>query len=876
MINGRKSLAFRIWMIVLLAILLSTGSFCAVSMIEANNAIKLSARQRMLDIANCAAGSVDGDTYKRLNESSELNPGYRRVYNALAIFRDNIEADSVYAIREEEDGSFIITIDPSLESPGEFGDKVVTTDALIKASKGISAVDDKPYTDRWGTFYSAYSPVHDSDGNIVGVVAVDFTKEWYEGQQKEQAKNTLLTFLVVLCITLIVIGILCSVHIRSITKPMRHITEVAECYRQGDFSRKLEIDREDELGVLSRALQSMATSLTEQIKEADAANNAKSSFLANMSHEIRTPINAVLGMNEMILRESSDPEIHTYSENVKTAGNTLLSIINDILDFSKIEAGKLEIIPVDYDLSSVINDLVNMIHTRADDKGLKLVLDFNHEIPKQLYGDSVRVKQVITNILTNAVKYTEKGSITFSMDFERIKEEPDMVLLKVSVKDTGIGIKEEDKNKLFSEFERIEEKRNRNIEGTGLGMNITQNLLEMMGSALVVNSVYGEGSTFSFILKQKVVGDEVLGDYENSYRMYLSKTEGYKEKFTAPRAKILVVDDNPMNLMVFGNLVKQTLVMTDTANSGDEALLLMRDKKYDMIFLDHMMPEKDGIMTLQEMKQEKDNPNLNTPTVCLTANAISGARETYISAGFDDYLTKPIDPDRLENMLMKYLPDDLVEMARVDDSDTVKTPDEDSGLPEELRPLSGQNKIDIKQGIKNSGTADAYLPLLKVFYDSADSKAEEINGYYSGEDYKNYTIKVHALKSSARIIGAMDFGEAAQRLEDAGKAEDYEYIHAHHNEFMEEYGAIKELVAAVFEKESDEEDRTVAEDWLMAEAYKQIKEAAVDMDCDALETAFEEMSSYAIPENEAELWKKVKAASDSFDYDGVISLLADR
>ncbi len=401
--------------------------------------------------------------------------------------------------------------------------------------------------------------------------------------------------------------------------------------------------------------------LIDASQRALAASEAKSSFLSNMSHEIRTPINAVLGMNEMILRECDDNNILAYSESIRTAGNTLLGLINDILDFSKIEAGKMEIIPVDYDLSSVINDLVNMIKTRAEDKGLVLVLDMDRKLPKFLHGDEVRIKQIITNILTNAVKYTEKGTITFGIGFEKIRDDTDSIILDVYVKDTGIGIKKEDMKKLFSEFERIDEERNRNVEGTGLGMNITKSLLEMMGSSLKAESIYELGSKFSFRLKQRVVKWEELGDYEAAYRASLGKREKYKETFTAPGAEVLVVDDTPMNLTVFKNLLKKTKVKIDTAESGDEGLHMAYDKKYDIIFLDHMMPQKDGIQTLHELRSRPKDPNLNTPVVCLTANAISGAREQYLSEGFDDYLTKPIDPARLEEMLKHYLPPDKVQ-----------------------------------------------------------------------------------------------------------------------------------------------------------------------------------------------------------------------
>ena len=589
-----------------------------------------------------------------------------------------------------------------------------------------------------------------------------------------------------------------------------------------------------------------------------------------MSHEIRTPINAVLGMNEMILRESREPNVIEYAENIHTAGSTLLGLINDILDFSKIEAGKMEIVPVDYDLSSVFNDLVNMIHTRADAKGLELLLDFDQETPKLLYGDEIRIKQVITNILTNAVKYTEKGSVTFSVKFERVPDDPDSVLLCVAVKDTGIGIKPEDMEKLFSKFERIEEKRNRNVEGTGLGMTITLNLLEKMGSSLQVESTYGVGSTFSFKLRQRVVKWEPLGDYKASYQELLKGHKKYREKFTAPEALVLMVDDNPMNLTVFKSLIKQTRVQVDTANDGDEGLLLAKEKKYDIIFLDHRMPGKDGMETLHELKKQESGPNRNTPVICLTANAISGAREQYIEAGFNDYLTKPIDTDKLEEMLLTYLPQEKMQEA----GEEVMV-QENEEIPESLAPLQGAEWLDMRIGIKNSGSVEAYLPLLKIFYESIDETEQAIEGFYAERNIKDYTIKVHALKSSARIIGAQEFGEEAQLLENAGKAENREYIRAHHEGFIETYRGFKAQLAAVFanEQTAAEDEKPEADAVLMESVYEEMREAAEEMDCDRLEEIFTEMEDYRIPDGEVELYKKLKQAVDHFDYEGILTLL---
>lgn len=426
---------------------------------------------------------------------------------------------------------------------------------------------------------------------------------------------------------------------------------------------------------MSVFLSKMTSQLEGMAKEAQAANQAKSAFLSNMSHEIRTPINAVLGMDEMILRESRENDVIKYAEDIRSAGNSLLGLINDILDFSKIEAGRLDILPVEYEVTSVINDLYNMIILRANEKGLQFVMNIDPYIPSIMYGDEIRIKQVITNILTNAVKYTEKGSVTLNIDkindneSDGVTEEPgdekypDSVLIKVSVVDTGIGIKTEDIDKLYNAFERIEEERNRNIEGTGLGLNITSNLLKLMGSELNVESVYGEGSVFSFVLKQKIVRGEPVGEIRDRFAPEGTEHKIYREKFTAKDAKILVVDDTEMNLDVVKNLLKKTHIQIDTADSGEEALSLVSLNSYDLIFLDHRMPHMDGIECLKLMRAMEDNKSRRAPVISLTANAVSGAREEYLEAGFNDYLTKPIDSAKLEDMLIRYLPKDKVKLA---------------------------------------------------------------------------------------------------------------------------------------------------------------------------------------------------------------------
>lgn len=396
--------------------------------------------------------------------------------------------------------------------------------------------------------------------------------------------------------------------------------------------------------------------LEKQKAIAEQANQAKSDFLARMSHEIRTPINSVLGMNEMILRESTQTDIKKYAMNVKTSANSLLGIINDILDSSKIESGKMEILPVEYELDSLLNDVVNMVYVKAKDKDLKFEVNVDEKLPNKLYGDDVRIRQVLVNLLSNAVKYTLQGSVTFNVNG---KISGDELLMSYEVKDTGIGIKTEDFPRIFKSFERIEEKRNRNIEGTGLGMNIVLSLLNLMGTELKVNSVYGSGTIFYFELSQKIVSDEPIGNFRKKVEK-LGEEYSYKSLFTAPQAKILVVDDNDINRMVFTCMLLNTQVQITEAESGKKALKLVEKEHFDMIFLDHMMPELDGVETLQIMRRMEHNMSKDAPVIILTANAVTGAKEQYLSEGFDDYLSKPIMPEKLEQMIKDRLPKEYV------------------------------------------------------------------------------------------------------------------------------------------------------------------------------------------------------------------------
>ncbi len=605
--------------------------------------------------------------------------------------------------------------------------------------------------------------------------------------------------------------------------------------------------------------------LSEVAEQANQANEAKSYFLSTMSHDIRTPMNAILGLNEMVLRDSHDDVIVGYSESIKTAGNTLLGIINDILDFSKIEAGRMDIINVDYSFVSVLNDLVNMVQKKAEDKGLAFNMDIDREIPSVLNGDEIRIKQVITNILSNAVKYTKEGSVSFSVGYKNIPDKPDSIILTISVADTGIGIKSEDMDKLFKAFERIEEKKNRNIEGTGLGMTIAQSFLTMMGSHLQAESVYGEGSVFSFDLEQRVVKREPIGDYKEAFIRSLKERRNYREKFIAPGTDVLVVDDNPVNLTVFTSLLKRSQITIDTCESGDEAIVLYKNKHYDVIFLDHMMPNKDGIETLTEMHGLQGTPNDKTPVVCLTANAISGMRKMYINAGFDDYITKPIDPDRLEATLLQFLPKDKVSPISDDGED------EDYDLPEFIYQL---DEIDVEAGLGHCGSGESYIATLKTYLDTALKNADEIETFWKAGEIRNITTKVHALKSTSKVIGALELGEFAETLEKAGERGDMEMLDRELPKLISDYRKLAGDLEPLHERSvSEEDDRPQITSEELNEAYKKLLDFGENFDFDSMVDIVESLGQYSIPEDEATRVAAIIKAADDLDYEMIPEII---
>ena len=675
----------------------------------------------------------------------------------------------------------------------------------------------------------------------------------------------------------------------SIGAPLGNMSDFMQEYASASDEKKLEVGRKvdnmtvktrDEIQVVFESMKNTVYAIEEYINHineenelekelevAQKASEAKSYFLSNMSHEIRTPINAVLGLNEMILRESSEEQILEYANSVKSAGNSLLGIVNDILDFSKIEAGKMDILPVEYHISSTINDLLNLIAVKAEDKKLELKFNVDKTLPVKLIGDEIRIKQCVTNILTNAVKYTEKGSVTLNVSCR--KADDDSIFLKFQVIDTGIGIKEEDIEKLYSPFERIEEVRNRSIEGTGLGMSIVKKLLALMDSRLEVKSVYGEGSDFSFEVKQQVASWEELGDFRERYKEFLGSQKRYHESFIAPDARILVVDDTPINLTVVKGLLKNTKIRVDTAESGFETLELVRKVKYDAIFIDHRMPEMDGLQTLDALKKMTDNLSIDAPCIALTANAGAGAREEYVAAGFNDYLSKPVNGELLEEMLKNYLPKEKVLEADLKEEDGVPCEGVEDNTGELLNMLEG---IDLEEAKKNCGSPELLRNVVKEFLTTIDMKADQIEKFAAERDYRNYTVNVHALKSSARLIGAMELSAMAARLEECGNNEDEKEILEKTPKLLELFRSYNEKLSAINGNTNEDELPEIGKEEL-ENAFSDMRELLEAYDFDTADGIMNMLAEYRIPEEFKEKYLKVKELMSAVDRDELLKVL---
>ncbi len=707
--------------------------------------------------------------------------------------------------------------------------------------------------------------------------------------------------------------------------------------------------------------------------EIEKASRMRTDFLANMSHEIRTPMNAVIGMAEMALREDIPDSARNYISQIKSSGRALLAIINDILDFSKIEAGKMDITPIEYDPVSLFNEVNNIIMTRLTDKNIEFDIDFPADFPSLLFGDTLRIRQILINLANNAVKFTNKGHVRIRVEYLKLNRL--LANLTISVEDTGIGIKEEDKEAIFESFSQVDAKRNRNVEGTGLGLAITKRLLSLMDGRLTLESEYNKGSTFSFTLPQVIANDEPVFHIEDAEKItaicclrttfqrenflrdanrlnipaiscqgisglpdtlmkcisdnpgkdifvfvnsedlspeltnfinsnknvtfvivtdFLAGLEGLDPQnaliakspistlnlslifnrksldkasivdveedsgFIAPDAKVLIVDDNSVNLTVAEGLLEPIKVKIYKALNGKEAIALTKRENFDIILMDHMMPEMDGIETAKIIRRLHEEYR-NIPIIAVTANAMEGAREMFISEGLEDFIPKPVEVRTLHPMIRKWLPESKIKQVSASEYKVVN--EEPDNTPIVL------GDLDTEKAISLLGSKDMFFIVLKEYYKAISKYSVSIKEFYEKKDIENYTIQVHALKSSSKQIGAMELSDMAAELEKAGKAGDLDYISQNTEPMLKKYVSYLPVFAPYCEEKTVSKDNPEYDRDELVKTLNDLREAADDLDFDTTSDLMDNLLGYSYPDDQTDLLNSLKEGVDEMDPD---------
>ncbi len=843
------------------------------------------------------------------------------------------------------------------------------------------------WDNEWGNCYSYYTPLI-IDDKVIGLVVAeidvaDVNREILTNSVRLGARIAGIFFVCILLLLFFINGAYISkIHYladkieRYAATRDRNTTRDLRSYYFGD----------DEIGMLAEQTANMISEIEAHEDEINRAAQMKTDFLANMSHEIRTPMTAVIGMAEMALREDVPDTARNYIGQIKASGRILIAIINDILDFSKIESGNMEIIPTDYIPTSMFNDVSNIVMMRIGSKDISLDVDLPPDLPAMMNGDNIRIRQILINLANNAVKFTESGKVSIIVSFS--KKDDNNILMKISIADTGVGIKPEDLTRIFESFSQVDSKRNRSVEGTGLGLAISQRLVDLMGGKLDVSSEYGKGSTFTFTIPQTVIDwtpgmgvkspekctgialfkDASLTDsfkrdscrlgvtsivmddksdlaprfaevsYQNpesrlffftdeasltpdriSYleshpdvicviitdftgrcditlpnmvqvkrpisamtlSMIYNQEKIYFEagqsddisSFTAPGAKVLLVDDNPVNLAVAEGLLEPLKMSVMSAESGKEAVELASAHRFDIIFMDHMMPEMDGVEATHMIREKYPEYN-NIPIIALTANAIGDAHDMFLKEGLDDFVPKPIEVRNLTSKVKQWLPPEKIKMLTADEikAQAAESRSDHEGASRTI--VIGD--LDTDTAISMIGSEKVFRNILKEYHRVMSTKAEMIRSYYEAKDWPAYTIEVHALKSSSRQIGAIELADMAAELEKAGKELDIDYIEAHTGELLDRYESYKPVLDPLFSDEtSSDPDKPLIDNAVLADILGRLRAGAENLDLDVMEAAAEDLEKYSYPAGQEEFVQRIKEAVGSIDTDSCLEILTE-